>query len=234
MELETFVRCIDKLPREVRIHFSGMAEPWLNEDCTEMLLYAARRGHIITVYTTLVGMTAMDFERIRDVPFDYFVLHLPDTEGHSSIPVTSEYLSLLERILDADLTILGERQISCHGPLHRDVAELLRGRYPVMDTMVDRAGNLAEGLSVASPATGPIMCARAGRILNRNVLLPDGRVALCCMDYGLQHVLGNLLDVTYDEVLYGAAANQVRAAMDDESQALLCRNCTVAVPFRKR
>jgi len=26
----------------------------------------------------------------------------------------------------------------------------------------------------------------------RNVLLPNGDVVLCCMDYGLDHILGNL------------------------------------------
>ena len=30
MTLDTFKVCIDKLPQDTRIDFSGMAEPWLN------------------------------------------------------------------------------------------------------------------------------------------------------------------------------------------------------------
>lgn len=232
MDLSTFIECIERLPPEVRIDFSGMAEPWLNEHCTDMLLYAARRGHLIAVYTTLVGMTASDFERIKEVDFDYFVLHLPDSEGNTVIPITPDYLRLLERILNTDLHVQSERQISCHGTLRSDVAALLNDRFPVFSTMIDRAGNLNEGLSVPRRLTGPLMCSRATRLNNHNVLLPDGRVLLCCMDYGMKHVLGNLRECSYDELLHGAEANRVRAGMDDESQALLCRNCTAAVRYQ--
>jgi hypothetical protein len=231
LDLANFARLLEKLPVEVNIHFSGLSEPWLNPECTNMLLHAARRGHLISVYSTLVGMTAADFERIRAVQFDYFVTHLPDAEGNSPIPLHPAYLALLERVFDADLCVRSERQISCHGPLRTEVAALLRGRFPVFNTMIDRAGNLKEGLSVPCRLSGRIACSRAGRQINRNVLLPDGRVLLCCMDYGLQHVLGNLWECTYDRLLHGVEATRVRSAMDDESLPLLCRQCIAAVCF---
>lgn len=233
MSFSMFVRCVERLPLDVRVHFSGMSEPWLNEQCTDMLLYASRRGHVISVYTTLAGMTAADFERMCHAQFDYFVLHLPDREGNSKIPVTPVYLSLLERVLGADLNVLSARQISCHGTLRRDVADVLRDRYPVYNTMIDRAGNLGEGVSVPAPLKGPVMCGRAGRRLNRNVLLPDGSVTLCCMDYGMQHVLGNLSDSSYEDVLHGPEMTRVLAAMDNESRPLLCRKCNVAVRWQQ-
>lgn len=76
-----------------------------------------------------------------------------------------------------------------------------------------------------------ITCSRAGRSIDRNVLLPDGRVLLCCMDYGMRHVLGSLWESSYHQLLRGAEARRVRAAMDDESLPVLCRHCTVAAPF---
>ena len=39
MSIETFKKCIDSLPDDIRIDFSGMAEPWLNSACSEMLSY---------------------------------------------------------------------------------------------------------------------------------------------------------------------------------------------------
>ena len=68
----------DKLRKGTRIDFSGMAEPWLNKDCTKMVLYAHEKGFPIAIYTTLVGMTDEDFDAIKDIPVEEFVLHIPD------------------------------------------------------------------------------------------------------------------------------------------------------------
>jgi len=231
LDFASFTRLVEKLPLDVSIHFSGMSEPWSNPECTEMLLYAARRGHLISVYSTLLGLTEAGFERIRGVPFDYFVIHVPDAEGNSPIPLSSAYLALLERVFDTPLRVQSERQISCHGTLRGEVSALLRGRFSVLDEVIDRAGNIVEGVSVPCRLAGRIACSRAGRSVNRNVLLPDGRVLLCCMDYGMRHVLGSLWESSYQRLLRGAEARRVRAAMDDESLPLLCRHCTVATPF---
>ena len=85
MTLENFKKVIDKLPKEIRITFSGFTEPWLNKHCTDMLLYAHEQGHPVSAFSTGVGMTLDDVERIKDIPFTQgpnggFCLHLPDQE----------------------------------------------------------------------------------------------------------------------------------------------------------
>jgi hypothetical protein len=229
LSLVDFARFIETVPRETAIHFSGMCEPWLHPQATSMLLHAVGRHHPVSVYTTLVGMSREDFERLRDVDYVRFAVHLADTEGHSHIPVTAQYLELLRKVLATRLRTQYPKEFSCHGTLHPLVAPLMDPSIPVSSTMIDRAGNLAEGERRAVPLRGPIVCGRAGRELNRNVLLPDGTVLLCCMDYGMQHVLGNLGQDTYQEILDGAAMRRVRLAVDDDSLPLLCRRCTVAV-----
>ena len=37
--------------------------------------------------------------------------------------------------------------------------------------------------------------------LYHNVVLPNGDVSLCCMDYGLKHIIGNIFEQSYDEVV---------------------------------
>jgi hypothetical protein len=32
-------------------------------------------------------------------------------------------------------------------------------------------------------------------------MLPNGDVSLCCMDYGLENILGNLFTQSYEEIL---------------------------------
>jgi len=69
MSFETFKTCSDKMPKSVRIDFSGMAEPWLNCDATKMLLYAYNSGFKkISVFTSTVGMTEKDFKKIKISP----------------------------------------------------------------------------------------------------------------------------------------------------------------------
>lgn len=45
-------------------------------------------------------------------------------------------------------------------------------------------------------------CGRCKKSPNyeQNVVLPNGDVVLCCMDYGLKHKMGNLLETNFDDL----------------------------------
>ena len=74
-----------------------------------------------------------------------------------------------------------------------------------------------------------ISCSLCGDELNHNNLLPDGTVLLCDFDYGMQHVLGNLLEQTYEEILSGRELERIRKGMEGDSQQdILCRKCSCA------
>ena len=76
---------------------------------------------------------------------------------------------------------------------------------------------------------GKISCSLCGQALNHNILLPDGRVLLCCMDYGMKHVLGNLTEQSYAEIMNGKEIDKIKAAINgDESIDILCRRCSSA------
>lgn len=234
MSFDMFRECLRKIPPGVRIDFSGMAEPWTHPECTRMLLHAAGEERKIAVYTTLKGMTHRDFDALREVEYDYFVIHVPDAPGNSGLPVDDGYLELLERVVRHPLNVTGERQFSCHGPLHPAVRPIVEGSFPVFDTMIDRAGNVREdGLRSRSHA-GRIACGRAGDRLDHNVLLPDGTVLLCCMDYNMDHVLGNLAAQEYGELLEGAACRSVLRSLEEEGLPSLCRKCSAAVGIGDR
>lgn len=68
-----------------------------------------------------------------------------------------------------------------------------------------------------------------GEALNRNILLPDGTVLLCCMDFGIKHVLGNLLTQSYEEICNGKELTMIKEGMNgNEKIDILCRRCTHA------
>jgi radical SAM protein with 4Fe4S-binding SPASM domain len=69
------------------------------------------------------------------------------------------------------------------------------------------------------------------RYMHRHVVLPDGSVSLCCMDFGLQHVLGNLLNVDYNDLHEGGEWEKLRRSQKELDNNILCRNCEFFVPF---
>lgn len=229
LSLEDFKTCLKKIPAGIRIDFSGMVEPWLNEQCTDMVCHAADEGFLIAIYTTLVGMSLKDFERIKDLDFDEFVLHIPDDKSNANILITEEYLSLLYQVTGYKKKGLPlVTSYSCHAGIHPDIVEAIPKDSKLITELINRAGNVESDYVESKHSTGEIVCINCGTGMNHNVLLPDGTMVLCCMDYGLDHVLGNLLEESYEEILDSAEAKRIRKEMQRDEVDILCRNCTNA------
>jgi radical SAM protein with 4Fe4S-binding SPASM domain len=62
-----------------------------------------------------------------------------------------------------------------------------------------------------------------------NVLLPNGDVQLCCMDYGLEHKIGNLLTMSYNDLFTSDEYRRIESGLEDDSIDILCRTCKEAV-----
>ncbi|HTS18824.1 MAG TPA: SPASM domain-containing protein [Verrucomicrobiae bacterium] len=243
LSLDDFRHILSSVPTNVRISFAGMAEPWLNPHCTDMVLHAVERGHPVAIFTTLVGMKIEDFERIKHIAFEEFVVHVADSQNNARIPVTENAFRVLEAVVRTYCSNGRPAwfSVQSHGAPHPRVLELIRAAgYPrdfhLEAQLIDRAGNLSnkEVSALNVPQTefvyGPIECRRCGTDTNHNVLLPDGRVLLCCMDYGMRHVLGNLLTDGYSEIQNGRAASAIREAWRSHDADLLCRHCCDARP----
>ncbi len=221
MSFEVFRSCLDKLPVPVNIDFSGMAEPWLNPECTRMLLHAHERGHVIGVYTTLEGMAVEDVRAIEHVPFRAFEVHLPSAVGSEKIVLDETYRAVFEEIKRS-------RIAANYHFFEKEVDPTLGVQLlkkPSLRRKHTRAGNVAV-MGVPAPTRarnrGVLACRRK---LDYNVLLPNGDVVLCCMDYGREHVLGNLLQSEYRSLFRSEAFKRVEQGLSDESLQTLCRSC---------
>lgn len=237
MSLEDYKRCLDKTPQDTVIEFAGFVEPFLNPEAAEMMLYTASTGREVNLFTTLAGMTWETWEKIKGIPFTIVVLHLPDAKGYANIPMTEEYWKLLRAVIYAkkpDGRSFVDKANS-QSAIHPDVLRLVDGKVHIDATqLVDRAGNLeSEELQSGGVPHGPLLCPTAAK-LDHNILLADGSLVLCCMDFGMQHVLGNLLEESYEEIMQGEAMKQIVEKMcADESEDLLCRTCVRAVSMRE-
>jgi len=226
LSLYDFQIAIDKIPTEVGIIFCGFSEPWLNHEATNMVLYAHSKGHKISIFTTGVGMTIEDVEKLKGIPFEYganrgFILHISDTEGYAHHPITPKYLDVLEHLRDANISqlrvvsmgtlpdnirkIFPEAQkiqlFSRAGNLWKE--ELLKPRLIMLKNMYKSTDNGEGNNSCASPEG-----------TNHMVMLPNGDVSICCQDYELKHIVGNIFKQEYKDIL-----PRINTAFD------LCRYC---------
>lgn len=215
MTLDNFKKAVDKLPQEVRVTFAGFTEPWLNKDCTDMVLYAHETGHPISIFTTGIGMSIEDIERIKHIPFagnpnGCFTLHLPDQERKAKHPITKRYIQVIEHIGKIQHEIHNFTTM-CMGNVHEDVRHVFPSA-PVYD-MWSRAGNLVGEMimkpellerkaewKMANHGDKQMTCGCLEKMYH-NVMLPNGDVSLCCMDYGLKHILGNLYEQDYEDIV---------------------------------
>jgi hypothetical protein len=224
---DTFRRCIQTVPESICISFSGFCEPWMNPGCTQMILYAHEKGHQVRVNTTLVGIKPGDIEVLKNIPFIKFVVHLPDNKGLTKINPDEEYLAVLSMMLKVRLNNLKWKFHSTDPDIriHPDVNRLLihSGVRISYADLNNRAGNVRTIKSYQPVNKGRVLL--ECQDFHHNILLPNGDVVLCHMDWSLKHVLGNLLTDNYIDLYSGEAFQEINTALQDPDADILCRDC---------
>jgi len=228
MSFDIFKQCIDKLPKKIDVSFAGYSEPFLNPDCSKMIVYAHESGHPISVNTTLVGMELDDVDRIKHIPFTVFHIHLPDEPMFAKIAVNKNYLEILEKIMNCIPNVTAMSM----GQVHPKIKKILKTDvFPTR--MISRSGNVKKVEVEVKRKLGPLSCGRATGMnwddkIDANVLLPNGDVAICCHDYGLQNVFGNLIELDYNGLFETDSYKKIHDKMKSEDSDIICRLCTEA------
>jgi len=213
LSFENFKKILQSIAPNTRIDFSGMSEPWANKECTNMVVHALERGFHIAIYTTLYGMSRHDFTKLNEYFREYknlidvICIHLQDSNNNmKGIIIDDELIELIKNFQEIESEKLFKMQfmtMSENGELHEKLRYLnieLQGF-----TGIDRAGALnlnqvnGQKVIVIKNKSGPIKCGVTD-LYNHNVLLPNGDILLCCMDYDKKHVLGNLFNTPYYEI----------------------------------
>jgi len=233
MSLENLILMLNTVPKDVGITFAGFSEPWANPICNDILKHVLEQGYKISVYTTLYGLSkeGTDFaiallskheKQVKEI-----WLHLPD--AHNNMPgwkysddwqyAYEAFSKLSAHSMTLSSTTNVDNSI--------DVIDNVSSWY--LHTRADNLDlNNIEGQHVTKPAHNefPIECTRH-KDYQANVLLPNGDVALCCMDYGLKHIIGNLLTQNYNEVINGPEISNIATLnkMEGFSNDTLCRTC---------
>jgi hypothetical protein len=82
--------------------------------------------------------------------------------------------------------------------------------------------------------TTPLTCSFTS-FYDHNVMLPNGDVVLCCMDYSVKHKIGNLLTGSYWSLFVSDGMNALREAnMHYGETDSICRRCTRAITYDRK
>ena len=148
---------------------------------------------------------------------------------YAKIAVNKNYIEVLKKLLSSNIKNINGMAM---GPLHSKIKEVLDTEIEE-DVMISRAGNL-DNVKHAAKKFGPVTCNLASKQsledkLDYNVLLPNGDVSLCCMDYGLHNILGNLLESDYESLFHSEAFDKIWKKMKSQDSDIICRNCEESI-----
>jgi len=212
MTLQLFQQYIRSVPTSVQLNFTGYVEPFLNPHSLSIIQYAFQRGHSLMVNTTLEGLTSEIVSELRHINFDRgFNIHLPSgsfeeqigaayprepfdpSQSPTALTLSSTYLDLLQSLID---TPLPNQTYHCHGSIHPQLLNIVDLTSVSVRGINTRASNLLLHKATPVPPERNIrgQCIR----VNQNVLLPNGMISLCCQDYNLDEILGDLSRQTWN------------------------------------
>lgn len=254
MSFDDFVGWIKTVPKNVVIDFGGFSEPLMNTDAIEMILYSFQQKYEVKLNTTLRGAGLEIVSLLSRLPFSKLSLHVPDKFGMMKYNVDDEYIEKIKIIRSNNAKIfeisepfetfdeiklaLGNENQHLFG---NSTLQTRAGHLNVNDPRWNYYGGRMSAIEPLGENAGRINCGRIMLEVKDNeieaktsdfILLPNGDLALCCMDYSLKHIVGNLNTQTYVEVKSGKQFNNILYKMYSTDQNdILCNKCQIAYPY---
>jgi len=235
LSLDNFITIINKLPDNIKIHFTGFSEPLFNSECHKMIAVTKKKKLYTKISTTLYKANEENINCLtggRRV-LDKIILHLPADDNNMNIIIDKHYISnvfnVSKALLPADNIVIFGKKI--HPSLENAIA-LSRANvnFLSLDYMNwnSRAGNLNYEKKIDLKHFEKIKCSK--NRTTQNILLPNGDIYLCCMDWKLEHKMGNLLEDSYTDIVESDAYKSIHDALSNNKSNTLCWRCEYAVP----
>jgi hypothetical protein len=149
-----------------------------------------------------------------------------DFNGKKYKTISQDYFVMVEHMLKNPCKTKGAGipLWHCHGDLHPQLVELQNYTNVGVRDINSRAMNLLLEKKDKVPEKTNIRgkCPRVAQ----NVLLPSGHLSLCCQDYGLDELMGNLSEQTWEEYQNSDHAQEIF-----KNGADICDYCEEGVDY---
>lgn len=213
-----YKECLDKVDSSVKVHFSAFGEPCCHPDIVRITNYTLDKGHELMFFTTLVGVSMADLKQLEGLKYDAFVVHLIN-EVEQVSPLDDAYFERLAFVANGDFSNLVFITTGKNSKRSLDVVKDCRCQGLVR---ISRGG-LMPWVNKIVPYKGGIWCRRT----DQNVLMPNGDVIICSVDFGLRYKIGNLLSQSVEEIDGSVEKRQFLLDMEF-GKVGMCNNCEYA------
>jgi len=196
------------------IYFTGFTEPLAHPDWDKFVDYTKSQGYKTTFNTTLYGATFEKIDRLINLDVDVEI-HLTD----SKVIVPEQiYLYFAEKYKRGRsiFNFFSEKGKSL-------LPKQLSGTMHVPHSRADNLDNIPRKV-----IKGPVKC-HTNRYFS-NVVIPNGDVSVCCSDFSLKHIVGNLLTQTLSDIHKSDTMRNFLKKMKDGDENFICNNCFYGTP----
>ncbi len=218
MSLEDYKTILANVDFKVNdIHFTGFTEPITNPEWYEILKHTKDSGYKMSLNTTLFGATSEDIDKM--IGLDVVInIHVTDSKQIVPDEIYREFAQKYKRKFKFDtFTDAAVEKIP------DDLKDKVFRHQPQ-----SRADNLDMDHHVFKCA---VSC--TGNRFFSNVVVPNGDVAVCCSDFSLDHILGNLLEEKLIDIHTGEKMKEFRKKMTEGDPEFICNHCFYAKPAGK-
>lgn len=212
-QLDDFYKVLETVPTSIDIHFSGFSEPFLNPHVPDMLKHVYEKGHKVHIYSTLVGLDDRGVEALKQYTPVFIRVHIADEKAMKV--EDAKWMAYHDLFLKTGI----RGSYMAMGNVTQAIKNYLdsKGIAYEIPTMLSRGGNLDFGSYYIE---GNLVCGMDR--WHQNVVLPNGDVYACCMDYGLTMPVGNLLKEDYTSIWNKAENYKANTNPPADS---ICRKC---------
>ena len=247
MTYDDFKKIISHLNKDMHILFAGMGEPFENPETIKMIKYAHNKNFKISVYTSLRGLSINAIKEIEHIPFSDFIIHTPDQDRLLKLNVDDEYIKKINylknsKILNKQFIVIGNPDENIIKNIDKDLKKwkiILRGNNIDKANIPSNIEFQQQFIPSINDST-PVICSRilndtraiSPTKLKNSIILPDGTVLLCCMDYGLEHILGNIYTQSFEDIMRSSSMIEIENSMlCKNNRKILCRHCEWAIQY---
>ncbi len=216
------------------IQFAGFSEPLYHENFYDFVTLSIAAEFEVLVITTLKGLDIIKLKQIENLPIIWSIsiqpINMQNRKGLNDEEAWNNIKSFMKlnfkfqpifRCLDLNLSMEERNRLIMRGK-ELGIKNIVFGEFNT------RAGIIAE--NQINKFGKKIIC----RYNIPPEILPNGDILLCCMDFGVRHIIGNIFKESFEKVLSSDSLKKIINIMDlKEDGKILCHTCEAAISMRK-
>ncbi|MGC9256751.1 MAG: SPASM domain-containing protein [Desulfurella sp.] len=228
--LESFKKALNNIKNSTieEIKFSGFSEPLENAYIYDCILEAYKEGFRVELITTLKNFSKAGFETIKNLPIKCHIsIQPPNLNNRKGLNDATAWNNV-EQLLS-----LNPKCYLVFGCLDNGLTQSMKNDLKSIENKLNisikyeryttRAGYMGSILKT-NPHKKLICKHNLGQ-----VALPNGDLALCCMDFGLKHIVGNIFSEHYTDILNSEKLkNIIQIMLGQKEGEILCQTCEYA------